>query len=192
MIWCLRLKQDILTRPTKREPFHWGIRRHGHPDIRVRARVRESVRGVHDNWPWQTDREPTDRKQTDSEQRQLAEKGDPKYIFTIPIAILPKPSLCDEITATKSVTKSCNKIIALRSVCSRSVCCGQLTWLRVRASGCPWPQEYRSEFSRVRSVASGCRRPVWDKLFQSFTFKSITMQKLLLQDWGWWYCIIIL
>ena len=50
----------------------------------------------------------------DREQRRLAEKGDPKYIFTIPKAILPKPSLCDEITATKSLTKSCN---------------GQLTWL---------------------------------------------------------------
>ena len=43
---------------------------------------------------------------TACEQRQLAEKGDPKYIFTIPRAILPKPSLCDEITATKSMTKS--------------------------------------------------------------------------------------
>ena len=32
--------------------------------------------------------------------------------------------------------------------------------VRVRASGCPWSQEYRSEFSRVRSVASGCRRPL--------------------------------
>ena len=29
-----------------------------------------------------------------------------KHIFTIPRAILPKPSLCDEITATKSVMKS--------------------------------------------------------------------------------------
>ena len=48
----------------------------------------------------------TDRELTDREQRRLAEKGDPKYIFTIPRAILPKPSLCDEITATKSVTKS--------------------------------------------------------------------------------------
>ena len=56
---------------------------------------------VHDNWPQQTD-----RKQTDREQRRLAEKSDPKYIFTIPRAILPKPSLCDEITATKWVTKS--------------------------------------------------------------------------------------
>ena len=27
----------------------------------------------------------TDRKQTDREQRRLAEKGDPKYIFSIPI-----------------------------------------------------------------------------------------------------------
>ena len=57
-----------------------------------------------------------DREQTDREQRRLAEKGDPKYIFTIPKAILPKPSLCDKITATKSVTKSCS---------------GQLTWLGV-------------------------------------------------------------
>ena len=75
---------------------------------------------VHDNWSQQTDREPSDREQTDCEERRLAEKSDPKYIFTIPRAILPKPSLWDEITATKS----CNEIIA-----SRSVCCGQLTWL---------------------------------------------------------------
>ena len=73
-----------------------------------------------------TDREPTDREQTDCEQRRLAEKGDPKYIFTIPRAILPKPSLCDKVTATESVTKTCNEIIA-----SRSVCCSQLTWLAV-------------------------------------------------------------
>ena len=50
---------------------------------------------VHDNWPRQTDRE----------QRRLAEKGDPKYIFTIPRAILPKPSLCDEITETQSLLR---------------------------------------------------------------------------------------
>ena len=59
---------------------------------------------VYDNWPQQTDHESTDRKQTDSEQRRLAEKSNPKYIFTIPRAILPKPLLCDEITAT--LTKS--------------------------------------------------------------------------------------
>ena len=47
---------------------------------------------VHNNCPRQTDRE----------QRRLAKKGDPKYIFTIPRAILPKPLLCDEITVTKS------------------------------------------------------------------------------------------
>ena len=35
----------------------------------------------------------------------LAEKGDPKYIFTIPRAILPKPSLCDKINATKSLLR---------------------------------------------------------------------------------------
>ena len=40
---------------------------------------------------------------TDREQRRLAEKGDPKYILIISRAILPKPSLCDEITATKSM-----------------------------------------------------------------------------------------
>ena len=72
----------------------------------------------------------TDREQTDREQRRLAGKGDPKHIFTIPRAILPKPSLCDEITATKSVTKLCNEIIA-----SRSVCRGQLTWLAYRTTG---------------------------------------------------------
>ena len=49
-----------------------------------------------------TDREPTDRKQTDCEQRRLAEKGYLEFIFTIPRAILPKLSLCDEITVTKS------------------------------------------------------------------------------------------
>ena len=53
---------------------------------------RQALIWVHDNWPWQTDREPTDR-----EQRRLAEKGDPKYIFAIPRAIFPKPSPCDEI-----------------------------------------------------------------------------------------------
>ena len=61
------------------------------------------------------DREPTDREQTDCGQRRLAETGDPKYIFTIPRAILPKPSLCDEISDETTVTKS-----SLR---------GQLTWL---------------------------------------------------------------
>ena len=83
-----------------------------------------------------TDREPTDREQTDRKQHRLAEKGNPKYIFTIPRAILPKPSLCDEITSTKSLTKSCNEIIASRSVCSRSVCRGQLTWLAKYVPGC--------------------------------------------------------
>ena len=61
---------------------------------------------------------------TDREQRRLAEKCGSKYIFAIPRAILPKPSLCDEITATKSVTKTCNEIIA-----SRSVFRSHLTWL---------------------------------------------------------------
>ena len=40
---------------------------------------------------------------TDREQCQLAEKGNRKYIFTIPRAILPKPSVCDKITLTKSL-----------------------------------------------------------------------------------------
>ena len=53
----------------------------------------------------------TGSKTTDREQRQLAEKSDPKYIFTIPIAILPQLSLCDEITVTKPLLR------------------GQLTWL---------------------------------------------------------------
>ena len=70
---------------------------------------------VHDNWPRQTDCEPTDREQTDRGQRRLAEKGDPKCIFTIPRAILPKLSLRDEISDETTVTKS-----SLR---------GQLTWL---------------------------------------------------------------
>ena len=50
------------------------------------------ARWVHDSWS----------RQTDCEQRRLAEKGDPKYIFTIPRAMLPQPSLSGEITATKS------------------------------------------------------------------------------------------
>ena len=99
-------------------------------------RLRAWILWVHDIWPQQTDREQTNckqtnRKQTDREQRQLAEKGDSRYIFTIPGAILPKLSLCDEITATKWVTKSCYKTIASRLICSRSVCRGQLTWLGI-------------------------------------------------------------
>ena len=53
-----------------------------------------------------TDREPTDCMQTDRGQRRLAEKGNPRYIYTICRAILPKPSLCDEITVTKSLLHS--------------------------------------------------------------------------------------
>ena len=79
----------------------------------------------HDNWPRQTDREPTDREQTDREQRRLAEKGNPKYIFAISRAILPKPLLSDEITATKSVTKSLPvnlfTVNCRRLICSRSI-----------------------------------------------------------------------
>ena len=56
-------------------------------------------------------RAKTGPRQTDREQRRLAEKGNPKYIFTIPIAILPQPSFCDEITVTKPLVR------------------GQLTWL---------------------------------------------------------------
>ena len=29
------------------------------------------------------------------------------------------------------------------------------------ASGCPWRQDSRGELSRVRSVASGCRGPIF-------------------------------
>ena len=59
-----------------------------------------SLKGVHDNWPRQTDRE-----QADHEQRRLAEKGDSKYIFTIPRAILLKASLCDKINVTKPLVR---------------------------------------------------------------------------------------
>ena len=45
-------------------------------------------------------------RQADREQPRLDEKSDPKYISTIPKAILPKLSLCDKINATKLVTKS--------------------------------------------------------------------------------------
>ena len=55
--------------------------------------------------------------------------GDPKYIFTIPRAILPKPSLCDEIMRRNQTQNHRNPIVGSRSVCSRSVCRGQLTWL---------------------------------------------------------------
>ena len=51
----------------------------------------------------------TDHKPTDREQRRLAENCDPKYIFTIPNysqSHLAQTSLCDEMTVTKSVTKS--------------------------------------------------------------------------------------
>ena len=50
-----------------------------------------------------TDHKQTDREQTDHEQRRLAGMGYPEFIFTIPRAILPKLSLCDEITGTKSL-----------------------------------------------------------------------------------------
>ena len=56
------------------------------------------IYGVHDNSPRQNNREQTDR-----EQRRLAEMGNPKHIFTISRAILPQPSLFDEITPTKSL-----------------------------------------------------------------------------------------
>ena len=49
---------------------------------------------------------PNPHSVTKSLRRRLAEKDNPKYVFTIPRATLPKPSLCDKITATKSVTKS--------------------------------------------------------------------------------------
>ena len=45
-------------------------------------------------------------KTTDRVQRRLAEKGYPKYIFTIPRAILPKPSRCDKITVTKPMQRN--------------------------------------------------------------------------------------
>ena len=117
---------------------------------------------VHDNWLRQTDREPTDREQTDREQRRLAEKGDPKYIFTIPRAILPKPSLCEEITATKLVTKSCNEIVASRSVCSQSVCRGQLTWL-VQCFGqesSPVPQQEKCKVRPPKHILE-TKRTFW-------------------------------
>ena len=47
----------------------------------------------------------TDREQADREQRRLAEKGDSKYISTIPRAILPKASLSDEINVTKPLVR---------------------------------------------------------------------------------------
>ena len=48
-------------------------------------RVKALKQRVHDNCLQKTDHEQTDHKQ-----RQSAKKGDPKYIFTIPRAILPK------------------------------------------------------------------------------------------------------
>ena len=53
-----------------------------------------------------TDREQIDHLQSDREQRRLAEKGNSKYIFTIPRDILPKLSLCDEITVMKSLVRA--------------------------------------------------------------------------------------
>ena len=43
----------------------------------------------------------------------------------------------------------------------------------VRASGCPWPQEYRSEFSRVRSVMSGCRGPEIYRVSAKFVYSTV-------------------
>ena len=109
--------------------------------------ARDILTRVHDNWPQQTDSEPTDRKQ-----RRLAENCDPKYIFTIPRPILPKPSLCDEMTATKS----CNEIVASRSVCLQSVCRGQLTWL-VLTLGTSWRQTLKTFALRFVSFFSPFR-----------------------------------
>ena len=70
-----------------------------------------SLKRVHDNWSRQTDCEQADR-----EQRRLAEKGDFKYIFTIPRAILPKASLCDEINVTKPLVRGqfvCGQFVAV-------------------------------------------------------------------------------
>ena len=72
---------------------------------------------VHKNWYFTaTNKGPRQLTATNLlQQRRLAEKGDPKCIFTIPRAILPKPSLNDKISDEITVTKS-----LLR---------GQLTWL---------------------------------------------------------------
>ena len=47
----------------------------------------------------------TGPRQTDREQGRLAEKSDPKYMFTFPRAILPKPSICDKITVMKLLVR---------------------------------------------------------------------------------------
>ena len=64
------------------------------------------------------DPQQTDHEQTDREQHRLAEKGK-LNIFLLspePSQILPKPSLCDKITATKLLVH-CQFVR------------GQLTWL---------------------------------------------------------------
>ena len=115
-----------------------------------------------------TDREPTDCEQTDRKQHRLAENCDPKYIFTIPRAILPKPSFCDKMTETKS----CNKIVASRSVCSRSVCDGQLTWLGRGQAG----------FCSLVAIFHNLVHPTFPNLWQSChiaTFLSISFSVFL-------------
>ena len=58
---------------------------------------------------------------TDRKQRRLAEKGDPKYISTIPKAILPKPSLCDEISDEIMKQNHCFAVSLFAVSLSRSV-----------------------------------------------------------------------
>ena len=74
---------------------------------------------------------------TDRGQRRLAEKGDPKYISTIPRAILPKPSLGDEITDETTATKS--------SLCGQFVS-SQLTWLGPEGALPPRPLQNRCQW----------------------------------------------
>ena len=80
--------------------------------------------GAHDKWPPQTDREHTDREQTDREQRQLAEKGDSKYILLSPEPSCPTLTLwrnhCEEISDQIAVTKPLvrGQLVAVSWLCS--------------------------------------------------------------------------
>ena len=47
--------------------------------------------------------------------------------------------------------------------------------LEFRASGFPWPQEYRSEFSRVRASQTRIFGPCYKKLAIAFQVKGVFM-----------------
>ena len=78
---------------------------------------------VYDNWPRQTDREQTDREPNDANWLRSA---------IVKIFYYPQIHLAQTLTLWRNQRRNhCDKTIGSRSVCSRSVWRGQLTWLGI-------------------------------------------------------------